>query len=70
MYCLHLVISMNYALINTDGLVVNVTVWDGKTEWQPLEGLQAIPLEGNAGIGWSYINGQFVPPTPPEEVTP
>jgi len=56
---------MTYALINQDNLVVNVISWDGKSDWQPPEEFMAVPLQGEAGIGWSYIDGQFVPP--PEE---
>jgi hypothetical protein len=53
---------MNYALVDNTGLVVNVIVWDGESDWQPPEGLTAVLITGNAGIGWSYIDGEFIPP--------
>jgi hypothetical protein len=57
---------MVYAIINQDQ-VVNIVEWDGTTTWQPPEGCQAVLLT-EGGIGWSYIDGQFVPPPEPEEV--
>lgn len=59
---------MNYAIIDSANKVVNVMVWDGENDWQPPEGHQAVPLT-EGGIGWSYIDGQFIPPSEPE-VTP
>ncbi len=29
---------MRYAVINNDGIVVNVIEWDGKTQWSPPSG--------------------------------
>lgn len=52
---------MNYAVINSTGLVVNAIEWDGITPWTPPEGHIALPLlEG--GIGWTFADGQFIPP--------
>jgi hypothetical protein len=43
-----------------DGKVVNVSLWDGETEWNPSEQTVEI-LEGSvAGIDWDYIDGAFV----------
>jgi hypothetical protein len=60
---------MSYAIIDNANKVVNVIEWDGSAEWQPPHDHQAVPLI-QGGIGWSYIDGQFAPPAPPEEVTP
>lgn len=59
---------MTYLVIDSSGLVVNTIIWDGKSTWAPPEGHQAIKLPKNseAGIGWSYIDGQFTPPPDPE----
>lgn len=54
-------ITMNYAVIDPSGLVVNVILWDGVSEWQPPDGHQAVPLT-KGGIGWTYVNGQFISP--------
>jgi hypothetical protein len=49
----------NYAHI-VDGKVVNVSVWDGVTPYEPAEELVEI-IEGvSAGIDWDYIDGAFV----------
>jgi len=43
-----------------DNKVINVSVW-GKESPQ---GVQFVDITGipNVGIGWSYINGQFIEP--------
>lgn len=55
-----------YAIINTDGLVVDVQLWDGVSEWEPPEGTQAVRCGDNlCGIGGTYKEGVFnVPPEP------
>jgi len=56
---------MDYAIVDSTGLVVNVVVWDGFTTWAPPAKHAAIPLiEG--GIGWTFAENQFVPPPEPE----
>lgn len=59
--------SKNYAIIE-NGLVVNAAV--AEPEYAQSQGW--VELTGDAGIGWSYINGQFIaPPQPqptPEEI--
>jgi hypothetical protein len=60
---------MLYAIIDSEGLVVNSIEWDGSTEWQPPAGCSIVPLE-NGGIGWSYVDGEFVPPVAPIEEVP
>lgn len=72
----------DYAYYNTNtGLIENVLWIDSGTAqtltWPDGYAIVDIPNEGVAGewsmcgIGWSYINGQFVePPKPPEPVQP
>lgn len=50
----------NYAVIENT-LVVNVVASDA--DYAQTQGW--VLLTGGAGIGWSYIDGQFVAPTPP-----
>lgn len=58
-----------YAIINSYGLVVDVQLWDGTTEWTPPEGMEAVLCEETGcGIGSTYKNGTFSPP-PALEVT-
>ena len=59
-----------------DGVVVNVSVWDGSSAYNPGDGVTMVPLpyeineEGDvlhtAGIGWSYVNNEFVDNRPNE----
>ncbi|EEW2264213.1 tail fiber assembly protein [Escherichia coli] len=56
----------DYAVIDGDGNIVNVIVWDGVTEWEPPEGTHAVRCGDNlCGIGGTYKEGVFnVPPEP------
>ena len=60
---------MAYAIIDSEGLVINTVEWDGNTEWQPPAGCSAVHLE-NGGIGWSYVDGKFVLSVAPAEEAP
>lgn len=55
---------MVYAVINSETNVVeNVAIWDGVAQWAPPEGRYLQLLDNaSAGIGWSFVNNQFVPP--------
>lgn len=53
-----------WAVIDRNGIVVNIVVWDGSEEWLPPEGMTAV----NCGdkpfcIGGSYRDGEFTPPS-------
>ena len=57
---------MNAHQLDANGLIVNTIVVDS-LDFMP--GLIEAPL--GTGIGWSYVNGQFVDNRPvPETVTP
>jgi len=43
-----------------DGKVVNVSVWDGEAPYTPNEELVEIPEGSTAGIGWDYIDEEFI----------
>ena len=50
-----------------EGKVVNVSLWDGESAWEPAEEVVEI-LDGViAGIGWDYVDGEFVDNRPVEE---
>lgn len=53
-----------YAIV-VDGLVVNMVAWDGISEWSPELG-EAIPAPDGVGIGWSYVDDEFIAPPVPE----
>ena len=46
-----------------DGVIVNVTVWDQDPQMADFVNITGI---ANVGIGWSYVDGQFVEPVLPE----
>jgi hypothetical protein len=48
-----------WAVLDADGLVINVVLWDGETEWNA--GAQVIELVGHAGvgIGWKWNGTTF-----------
>ena len=49
-----------------DGAVTNVSLWDGETSWTPAEEVVEIPEGIVAGIGWDYVDGEFVDNRPVE----
>ena len=49
-----------------DGKVVNVSVWDGVTPWEPVEDTVEIPEGTTAGIEWDYVDGKFIDNRPQE----
>ncbi|EHO2029267.1 tail fiber assembly protein [Escherichia coli] len=53
-----------YAVVDNN-VVINVIIWDGISEWKPETG-NLVPLKGEAGIGWTYSDGVFTAPPPPE----
>lgn len=56
---------MNYALI-IDGIVENVFVCCDAETAQALFPDDVVVAADGAGIGWSYVDGQFVAPPAPE----
>ena len=50
-----------------DGKVVNVSVWDGVSLWEPEGPVVEIPDGVNAGVGWDCIDGKFVDNRPQDE---
>lgn len=58
-----------YAIIR-DGVVENVTLWDGESEWSPPEGAEIRGCSADVGPGW-LVDGEdlVAPPAPaPEEM--
>jgi len=54
-----------YALIESStGLVVNTIVLGEPVDWTPPDGFFVIKTD-SASTGWSYINGEFIPPPVP-----
>jgi hypothetical protein len=69
-----------YAYVNkTSYLIENMVVWDGVSPFVPPNGFEfvEVPTEGvygdwsSLGIGWAYVNGEFIePPNPNPTPTP
>ena len=56
---------MNYAVIE-NGVVTNIAVWDGESEWSA-DGFQVFPLAEGVSIGWLFVDGEFIAPPTPEK---
>jgi len=52
---------MRHAIIE-NGLVINVALWDGETEWAPPEGTIVVPCPDDAGPDWTYDGVSFAAP--------
>ena len=65
-------VIQRYALVrSTDGLIVNVAVWDGVTPWDDsIPNVSAVECPEEVGPGWAYDGGEWIPPTPPEDPPP
>ncbi|MCW2454606.1 UNVERIFIED_ORG: hypothetical protein M2414_002345 [Rahnella aquatilis] len=53
----------NFAIVEA-GVVTNVILWNGESEWSPEEGQTVIEVKAGveAGIGYSIVDGEFVAP--------
>ena len=45
-----------------DGAVVNISVWDGVSDWAAPQEVVEIPEGESVAIGWSYVDNKFVNP--------
>lgn len=74
---------MKYAVVNADGLVVNVVLWDGTSEFDAGDGMTLVELPYRmdvdddgvefrqylAGPGWTYDGSDWTaPPVEDEEI--
>lgn len=53
-----------------DGVVVNMVVWDGVTEWTPPVGVTVVEPPAQAAIGWLYNGTTWTAPEPPPVPVP
>lgn len=57
--------SKRYALLDADGTVVNVILWDGETPYTSSEKAVEIPADLAVSIGWTRTaEGWAIPPEP------
>ena len=58
-------LSQTYAIIDANGLVINIIAFDSKPEYIAAHPeCTAVLCTDNAGIGWTYTNNSFVNPNP------
>jgi hypothetical protein len=56
-----------YAIVNSNGFVDNIILWDEATQWSPPEGSTMVKVEEIlCDIGWKYENEAFTEQTPSE----
>lgn len=55
---------MRWLELNADGVVVNISVWDGVAPYSPAGIEQLLTCEDNAGVsfGWQLIDGVWQAP--------
>lgn len=55
---------MNYAIIDSNGFVINTIVYNGIDTWEPPVDCIAveIPTDLPVSTGWIYADSQFNPP--------
>jgi hypothetical protein len=62
---------MRYLELNADGVVVNISVWDGVTSYSPAGVAQLLLCEDNPGasFGWQLVDGVWQAPIVEEPET-
>lgn len=55
-----------YLEVASDGLVVNIAVWDGQSSYAP-DGITLLPCSAHPGVavGWRQVDGGWLPPDGP-----
>ncbi len=53
----------NWAHI-VNGVVVNISVWDGVTPWSTKDFVVEIPEGSGVTMGWLYVEEEFIDPNP------
>lgn len=50
-------------LLVKNGIIENIVVWDGVTEWTPPDGFELVGYDGDpaAAIGWGWVDGNLIP---------
>lgn len=59
--------NSTYALVDADGRVDCVILWDGEAAWTPPPGMRAIACPAEVEAGWLFDGTAFAPPPPEGE---
>lgn len=54
-----------YAIVK-DGNVINIVIWDGKSEWSVPEGCTAVATGPGAAVGGTFNGTTFTAPAVPQ----
>ena len=62
---------MRYLVLDDEGFVVNVIVWDGVSKLPKRNKHVMLESDGPIGVatGWKYADGQWIEPNNPTEET-
>lgn len=60
---------MRYLELNAEGVVVNISIWDGVTSYSPVGIAQLLLCEDNPGVsfGWKIVDGIWEAPIVEEQ---
>ena len=54
--------SNRYALVDDDGLVINIVEWDGEADWSAPADLAPVETDASVSKGWRRVDGDWVAP--------
>lgn len=60
---------MRYLVINPEGYVINIIIWDGVSRYNPRQNTLLVEDDAPKGVsfGWKLVDGQWIAP-PQEEI--
>ena len=60
---------MRWLELNADGVVINISIWDGVSPYTPAGVAQLLPCDDNVCVsfGWKIVDGMWEAPPPPED---
>ena len=62
-----------YAIVDSGGTVISISLWDGVATWTPPVGCAAVnvsTVDPRPSIGWTYTGGVWAAPPPPPVPVP
>jgi len=60
---------MRYLVLDAEGLVVNVVIWDGVSRFRWRDRTPMLESDAPVGVrmGWKHVDGEWIAPPKPEE---
>ena len=55
---------MRWLELNADGIVINISIWDGISQYNPAGVAQLLPCDENPDVsfGWKIVDGMWEAP--------